>query len=443
MTTDAVLPQEIIRRKRDGAALSDEEINLIVGGLAFGSLSEAQIAAFAMAVFFQGMGQRERVAFTRAMTRTGQVLDWSSLGLDGPLLDKHSTGGVGDKVSLILAPLVAAAGGYVPMISGRGLGHTGGTLDKLDSIPGYDTAPNITTFRKIVRKTGCAIIGQTGELAPGDRRLYGIRDVTATVESIPLIVGSILSKKLAAGIDALVMDVKTGSGAFATKTAAAEELARAIVEVAKGAGLRTTALITDMNQVLGRTAGNALEVHEAVEFLLGQARDPRLLEITMALASEVLKLGGIVSKSADARRLLETALESGHAAQRFDDMVAASGGPKDFCKTAGVRLPHAAVTRAVYPKHKGVVVKVDTRALGLAIIALGGGRLHQGAVIDYGVGLAEVAGPGEEVGKNHPLAIVHAADTKSAARATKAVAAAFSVGSKAPRAKSRIYKRIT
>ena len=442
MTTDALLPQEIIRRKRDGAALSDEEINFMVGGLAFGSLSEGQIAAFAMAVFFQGMEQRERVAFTRAMTLTGRVLNWSDLSLDGPLLDKHSTGGVGDKVSLILAPLVAAAGGYVPMISGRGLGHTGGTLDKLDSIPGYDTAPDIARFRKIVRKTGCAIIGQTGELAPGDRRLYGIRDVTATVESIPLIVGSILSKKLAAGIDALVMDVKTGSGAFAARIGVAEELARAIVDVAEGAGLRTTALITDMNQVLGRSAGNALEVQEAVEFLTGQARDPRLFEVTMALAGEMLVLGGIASKPGDARRLLESVLESGEAAQRFDDMVAASGGPKNFCKTAGDHLPRAAVTRAVYPKHKGVVVKVDTRALGLAIIGLGGGRLHQRAVIDYGVGLAEVAGPGEEVGKNHPLAIVHAADMKSAASAAKAVAAAFAIGSKAPRAKSRIYKRI-
>ncbi len=443
MATDTALPQEIIRRKRDGAALSDDEIDLIVGGLAFGSLSEAQIAAFAMAVFFQGMEQGERVAFTRAMTRTGQVLDWSNLDLDGPLLDKHSTGGVGDKVSLILAPLVAAAGAYVPMISGRGLGHTGGTLDKLDSIPGYDTAPNITTFRRIVRKTGCAIIGQTGELAPGDRRLYGIRDVTATVESIPLIVGSILSKKLAAGIEVLVMDVKTGTGAFAAKIGAAEELARAIVEVAEGAGLRTTALITDMNQVLGRTAGNALEVREAVEFLKGQARDPRLLEVTMALAGEMLELGGIVSKPGDAQRLLESVLESGEAAQRFDDMVTASGGPKNFCKTADAHLPRAAVTRAVYPKHKGVVVKIDTRALGLAIIGLGGGRSHQRAVIDYGVGLAEIAGPGEEVGKNHPLAIVHASDTKTAARAAKAVAAAFAVGDKAPRAKSRIYKRIT
>ncbi len=443
MPTDSLLPQEIIRRKRDGATLSEEEINFIVGGIAFGSLSEAQVAAFAMAVFFQGMNQRERVAFTRAMTATGRVLDWSALRLDGPLLDKHSTGGVGDKVSLILAPLVAAAGGYVPMISGRGLGHTGGTLDKLDSIPGYDTAPDIKTFRGIVKKTGCAIIGQTGELAPGDRRLYGVRDVTATVESIPLIVGSILSKKLAAGIDGLVMDVKTGSGAFAAKTKVAEELAQAIVDVAQAAGLRTRAIITDMNQVLGRTAGNALEVREAVDFLMGRERDPRLLEITMALAGEMLELGGIVTKSADARLSLERALDSGDAAQRFDDMVLALGGPARFCESADSHLPRAAVTRPVFPKHEGLVMRIDTRALGLAIIGLGGGRLHQRDIIDYGVGLSEVAGPGEEAGKNHPLAIVHAADAKSAASATRAVAAAFTVGDKSPRAKSRIYRRIT
>ena len=435
-------PLGLIRRKRDGAELSDEEINLIVGGLAFGSLTEAQVAAFAMAVFFRGMVRRERITFTQAMTRTGRILEWSDLGLDGPILDKHSTGGVGDKVSLILAPMVAAAGGYVPMISGRGLGHTGGTLDKLDSIPGYKTAPTIAAFRKIVRKTGCAIIGQTGELAPGDRRLYGIRDVSATVESIPLIVASILSKKLAAGIDALVMDVKTGSGAFASELEQAEELAEAIVDVAKGAGLKTMALITDMNQVLGRSAGNALEVSEALDYLTGRARDPRLHEVTMALAVELLLLAGITKSPADAQSVLEEALESGAAAQRFDDMVAASGGPKNFCETADSYLPQAPVTRAVNPKNASIVEKIDTRAIGLAIINLGGGRLHQRDRIDYSVGLSEVAGVGEEVGKNHPLAIIHAADRKSAAQAANAVRSAFAVSNKAPRPTPLIHKRI-
>ena len=443
MGTESFLPQEIIRRKRDGAELSDEEINLIVGGIAFGSISEAQVAAFAMAVFFRGMVRRERISFTQAMTKTGRMLEWSNLDLDGPILDKHSTGGVGDKVSLILAPMVAATGGYVPMISGRGLGHTGGTLDKLDSIPGYKTAPNIATFRKIVRKTGYAIIGQTGELAPGDRRLYGIRDVSASVESIPLIVASILSKKLAAGIDALVMDVKTGSGAFASEIKQAEELAEAIVDVAKGAGLKIRALITDMNQVLGRTAGNALEVREALDFLTGRARDPRLYELTMALAVELLVLAGITKTPTDAQTVLEEALASGAAVQRFDDMVVASGGPKNICKTADDHLPKAPVTRAVNPKHAGIVEKIDTRAIGVAIINLGGGRLHQRDKIDYSVGLAEVAGVGEEVGKNHPLAIIHAADKKTAVQAANAVASAITVGDKAPRPTPLIYKRIT
>ena len=443
MGNESFLPQEIIRRKRDGAELSDEEINLIVGGIAFGSLTEAQVAAFAMAVFFQGMVRRERITFTQAMTKTGRMLEWSGLDLDGPILDKHSTGGVGDKVSLILAPMVAAAGGYVPMISGRGLGHTGGTLDKLDSIPGYNTAPNIAAFRKIVRKTGCAIIGQTGELAPGDRRLYGIRDVSASVESIPLIVTSILSKKLAAGIDALIMDVKTGSGAFASEVEQAEELAEAIVDVAKGAGLKTRALITDMNQILGRTAGNALEVREALDFLSGRARDPRLYEITMALAVELLVLAGITKSLINAQSTLEEALTSGAAAQRFDDMVFASGGPKNICETAENHLPQAPVTRAVKPKNAGIVEKIDTRAIGVAIINLGGGRLHQRDKIDYSVGLAEVAGVGEEVGKNHPLAIIHAADKKSAAQAASAVASAITVGDKAPPPTPLIQKRIT
>jgi thymidine phosphorylase len=443
MNTELMLPQEIIRRKRDGAELSDEEINLIVGGIAFGSLSESQVAAFAMAVFFQGMVRRERITFTQAMTQTGRVLEWSDLGLDGPLLDKHSTGGVGDKVSLVLAPMVAATGGYVPMISGRGLGHTGGTLDKLDSIPGYKTTPTIAAFRKNVRKVGCAITGQTGELAPGDRRLYGIRDVSATVESIPLIVGSILSKKLAAGIDALVMDVKTGSGAFASDIEQAEELARAIVDVAQGTGLRTTALITDMNQVLGRTAGNVLEVREALDFLTGRARDPRLFEVTMALASEMLALGNITITPANARSVLEETLASGNAAERFEQMVAASGGPKNIFETADTLLRYAPVTRAVYPKKKGIVVKMDTRALGLTIISLGGGRLHQRDKIDHSVGLAEIAGIGEEVGKNHPLAIVHAADKETAAIAVNAVTAAFTVGDKAPRPAPLIHQRIT
>ncbi|MCW5738151.1 MAG: thymidine phosphorylase, partial [Enhydrobacter sp.] len=289
-----MLPQEIIRRKRDGQELSSEEIAFIARGIADNSLSEGQVAAFAMAVFFRGMSTTERVALTLGLVRSGVTLDWNDLDLPGPIIDKHSSGGVGDKVSLMLAPIVAACGAFVPMISGRGLGHTGGTLDKLSSISGYDVQPDIPTFRRVVREVGCAIIGQTDNLAPADRRLYGVRDVTATVESIPLIVSSILSKKIAAGLDGLVMDVKCGSGAFCDTEAMARDLAGSLVSVANQAGLSTTALITDMNQVLGGTVGNALEVTETIEYLTGEgARDPRLHEVVMALAGEMLAMGDL------------------------------------------------------------------------------------------------------------------------------------------------------
>ena len=272
-----MLAQEIIRHKRDGLALDRAQIDAFVGGLVDlsqgpASWSESQVAAMAMAMFLNGMSGTETVALTHAMTHSGEVLDWSSANLPGPILDKHSTGGVGDKVSLLLAPIVAACGGFVPMISGRGLGHTGGTLDKFDSIPGYQTTPSADRLRAALRSAGCVVVGQTATLAPADRRLYAIRDVTATVESIPLITASILSKKLAAGLQGLVLDVKVGNGAFAADLAAAQALARSIVNVAEGAGLPTRALITDMNEVLGSSCGNALEVREAIAFLRGDAR---------------------------------------------------------------------------------------------------------------------------------------------------------------------------
>jgi thymidine phosphorylase len=267
-----MLPQEIIRAKRDGRALTAAEIDEFIAGLTSGAVTEGQVAAFAMAVFFRGMEIDERVHLTRAMMRSGDTLDWSGAKLPGPLVDKHSTGGVGDNVSLMLAPMLAACGAYVPMISGRGLGHTGGTLDKLDSIPGYATQPDIATFRRVVAEAGCAIIGQTADLAPADKRLYAVRDVTATVESIALITASILSKKLAAGLQALVMDVKTGSGAFMPTREGSRELARSIAHVATRAGLPTVALITDMNEPLASAAGNAVEVQNAVDYLTGARR---------------------------------------------------------------------------------------------------------------------------------------------------------------------------
>ena len=393
-----MLVPELIRTKRDGGELGEEEIRFLVEGIADGSVSDAQVGALAMAVVLRGMNAAERVALTGAMTRSGEVLDWSDAGLPGPALDKHSTGGVGDKVSLLLAPIVAACGGAVPMISGRGLGHTGGTLDKLESIPGYDTAPDPETFRRAVARAGCAIVGQTAALAPADRRLYAIRDATGTVESIPLIVASILSKKLAAGLGALVMDVKVGSGAFLPGREAAAELARSIVEVARGNGLPTSALLTDMDRVLGRTAGNAVEVRESLDHLTGAARDERLLDVTLALSAELLRLGGVEPDEDAARAAAERALASGAAAEHFAAMVRELGGSRRTCSSRPIgHLAEAPVTVAAEPDEAGTVARVDVRAVGLAVVALGGGRTRETDPVDHAVGLTEVAAPGEEV----------------------------------------------
>jgi thymidine phosphorylase len=404
-----MLPQEIIRRKRDGEILSLEELDFIVRGITDNSVSEGQLAAFAMAVYFRGLTMDECIALTGAMTRSGTVLDWSDLDLQGPVLDKHSTGGVGDKVSLILAPMVAACGGYVPMISGRGLGHTGGTLDKLDSIPGYNTAPDISLFRQVVRDVGCAIIGQTTDLAPADRRFYAIRDVTATVESVGLITASILSKKLAAGLRGLVMDVKTGSGAFLKTLDESRELAQSIVTVANGAGLPTTALITDMNQVLGRNAGNALEVREAIDYLTAsEPRNPRLHEVVLSLAAQLLLLGTLAENVDTAREKLLQALESGVAAERFARMITALGGPVDLVDHPDRHLPRAPFVKAALPARAGFVASMDTRALGIAVVGLGGGRYQASDSIDYAVGLSNICQVGERVNHSRPLALVHA-----------------------------------
>jgi len=442
MNQTRFFPQEIIRNKRDGAVLSDAGIEFMVDGLTSGAISESQIGAFAMAIFFNGMNMEERVALTRAMTHSGTVLDWSDAGFDGPVLDKHSTGGIGDKVSLILAPVMAACGAAVPMISGRGLGHSGGTLDKLDSIPGYSTMPDLETLRKTVKHAGCAIIGQTAKLAPADGRLYAIRDVTATVESLSLITASILSKKLAAGLNGLVMDVKYGSGAFASAFDDALELAESIVSVANGAGLPCAALLTDMNQALGRSAGNALEVHESIDHLNGSARDERLHEVTMALAAEILTIGGLSNSVEDGRAKAEASLNSGQAAEHFARMAADLGGPADLMEQPAKHLPAAPVTQAAIPSRPGIVTAVDARALGLAIMDLGGGRRRAEDNIDYSVGLGEVAAIGESVGPDHPLAIIHAATDDNAARASAALGAAFTIGDQAPTPAPIVRRRV-
>ncbi len=435
-------PAELIRHKRDGGILSDQEIAGLVAGITDGSMSEGQVAALAMAIYFRGMTWEECAALTRAMARSGTVLDWSGEALGGPILDKHSTGGVGDTVSLILAPVVAACGGFVPMISGRGLGHTGGTLDKLASIPGYDTTPNLARFRTAVRQAGCAIVGQTLDLAPADRRLYAIRDVTATVDSIPLITASILSKKLAAGLDALVMDVKVGSGAFAGSLEAAQALAESLVTVAGDAGLRTVAWLTDMNQALGHDVGNALEVLEAIDFLTGPRRESRLHAVVAAMAREMLVLGGLARDDVEASDAAARALVSGAAAERFARMVVALGGPAGLLEHPARHLPQAPVQLAATPERAGIVTRVDARRLGLAVVALGGGRRRAEDLVDPAVGLADVAGLGDAVGRDRPLALVHARSAADAEAAVLAVRGAMTVGEEPPPAGPPVLQRI-
>ena len=428
-------PAEIIRTKRDGGTLDAAQIAAFVNGLVGrGEMrwSEGQVAALAMAVLLKGMDRDECVALTQAMTQSGGVLDWSSAGFTGPIVDKHSTGGVGDKVSLMLAPIVAACGGVVPMVSGRGLGHTGGTLDKMQSLRGYDVAPSRSRLTRVLRDAGCAIVGASARVAPADRRLYAIRDVTATVESVPLITASILSKKLAAGLEALVMDVKAGNGAFCTTMAQARELADSLVQVAAGAGLPTRALITDMDQVLGRTAGNALEMREAIDFLTGNVREPRLLAVTLALAAQMLELGGLAPNLGEAERLARQALDSGAAAEGFARMVVGLGGPKSVLSPRFAGLARAPVVTDVLAPQRGFVAAMDTRAIGLAVIGLGGGRLRAADAIDPSVGFSDIHPIGTRVQRDEPLARVHARTQAEAALACERLLSAVKIDAQAP-----------
>jgi thymidine phosphorylase len=446
----ALLPQETIRCKRDGGTLSAPQIQGFVDGLigkVAGGWGDSQVAALAMAIVLRGMDTAETVALTEAMTRSGQVLDWRSAalgGFQGPVLDKHSTGGVGDKLSLLLAPVVAAAGAaagvIVPMVSGRGLGHTGGTLDKLEGLPGYQCNPSTATLVATLKAAGCAIVGAGDDLAPADRRLYAIRDLTATVESVPLITASILSKKRAAGLQALVLDVKVGSGAFMPTLERARELATSLVQTARGAGLPAVALLTDMGRVLGRTAGNALEVQEALTLLRGEegsdAELQRLRALTLLQAAELLHLGGVFASVAAAGAAADQALRSGAAAEHFARMVAALGGPADVLTAP--QLPAAPVRRMVAAPRDGTVGAIDVRALGLAVVALGGGRARPGQAVDARVGLAQVCAPGEAVTAGAPLAWVHAASERAADDAVRAVRQAVTVATEPSAAAPRL-----
>jgi thymidine phosphorylase len=435
-----MLPQEIIRKKRDRLPLSSHEIATFVKGIASGEVSEGQVAALAMAVIFNGMSRAEAVALTLAMRDSGDVLDWSDL--PGPVTDKHSTGGVGDNVSLMLAPIVAACGAFVPMISGRGLGHTGGTLDKMDSIPGYTGQPDNALFRKAVREAGCAIIGQTGELAPADKRFYAIRDVTATVESVPLITASILSKKLAAGLQSLVLDVKLGNGAFMAKSRDATELATSLVEVANGSGLKTSALITGMDEPLASAAGNALEVENAVDFLIGRRRDRRLFQVTLALAAEMLQSAGIAGSRKEGQRLAAEALDSGKAAETFGRMVAVLGGPSNFVERSAQYLPKASVMRKLLVERDGFVTGISTRDIGLAVVALGGGRKRPDDAVDHSVGLTRLLPVGAEVRRGDVLCLVHARSNADVGAAAAAIQTAYVIGKAKPAARKPVIRRI-
>ena len=434
-----MLAQEIIGGKRDGKTLSQEEISFFVKGLHDETISEGQVAAFAMAVFFKGMTMEERVALTLAMRDSGSVLKWD---LPGPVIDKHSTGGVGDNVSLMLGPALAACGAYVPMISGRGLGHTGGTLDKFDSIPGYRTQPDLAALQRVVKECGCAIIGQTPDIAPADKRFYGIRDVTATVESVDLITASILSKKLAAGLAALVLDVKVGSGAFMASAKDAQALAGSLVFVANGAGCKTSALITDMNEPLASCAGNALEVVNAAKFLRGDEVDTRLWDVTLALGGEALVLAGLATDAGEAAEKLKRALNSGKAAEVFGHMVHGLGGPKDFLERFAEHLTRAPIIEDVHAVTPGFVSKIATRELGFAVVELGGGRRKASDKIDHAVGLDMLAGLGQFVDGHTPLARIHAKDRASFESAKARISGAYSVGDKAVADLPLIKRRI-
>jgi len=432
-----MLPQEIIRIKRNGQTLNDSQIQSFVNGLVDGSFSDSQVGAMAMAIFQKGMSVDEKVTLTKAMMNSGDVLSWD--GYDAPIVDKHSTGGVGDKVSFMLAAIVSACGAFVPMIAGRGLGHTGGTADKLESIAGFNVEPTIGEFKRIVKEVGVAIISQTDNLAPADKRLYGIRDVTATVESIPLITASILSKKIAAGLDTLVMDVKVGNGAMMSSLEDAKELADSISSVANGAGVKTQAIITDMNQVLGTSAGNAIEMYETAKYLTGKQREPRLHQVVKTLASAMLVNTDLATDEQDAYLKIDKVLHSGKAAEIFERMIAALGGPKDFVENPWGSMNKAAVIMEVKASQHGYLAQMNTRDVGMSVVSLGGGRTAPGQKVDHTVGFDRILPLGVQVNSGEVIARVHARDENSALLAAQQFNQAITYSEEAPELSPVIY----
>ncbi|MDZ4728562.1 MAG: thymidine phosphorylase [Xanthomonadales bacterium] len=436
------LISELILKKRDGRELNGQDISRLIAGITSGQVTDAQIAAFSMAVWFRDMSATELRAITEAMRDSGTVLRWDNL--DGPVVDKHSTGGVGDLVSLVLAPLVAACGAFVPMISGRGLGHTGGTLDKLESIPGFNTAPSEAEFQRLVRTNGLSIIGQTDQLAPADRRIYAVRDVTATVASMPLIVSSILSKKLAEGLDALVMDIKVGSGAFMETVEDARRLATRLCRTANDAGLACHAFLTDMSQPMSFSAGNALEMREACAYLTGQLRHPRLHAVVMAIASEMLTLSGLSDSNTAATAILQQALDDGSAAEKFARMVADQDGPVDLLQRTNDYLSVATYSRPLLMQQSGWINSMHMTRIGLAVVRLGGGRFRAEDSIDHSVGLSELRSTGDFLEKGEEILMIHARNESDWSQAEAQCGSAIEITEQQPalEAKEIVLERI-
>ncbi len=429
---------ELIARKREGGSLDAQEIQDLIAGFMDGSVADYQMSALAMAVFFRGMSFEETVAMTLAMRDSGKVLSLDQIDL--PKVDKHSTGGVGDKVSICLAPIVAACGVVVPMMSGRGLGHTGGTLDKLEAIPGFRVDLSIREFRAQLRRVGCALIGQTGDLAPADKRLYALRDVTGTVESVPLITSSILSKKLAEGIDALVLDVKVGRGAFMKSESEARELARCLVRVGTLAGKRVSALLTDMNSPIGYTVGNALETTEALEVLHGEGPDD-LTELTYELAAEMLRAAATVKSKAQARRKVELAVTDGAALAKMREIVDAQGGDPKVVDEPD-RLAVGRHRSTCTASSSGYVTDIDPLELGYASMGLGAGRVRADDHVDPGAGVRLHVQVGDRIEAGDALATSYASKRLRLEGSSERVAASFRIGKRRPPNRSRIIETI-
>ena len=436
-----MIPQEIIRKKRDNKTLTEDEIRSFVLGLTDGSFSDSQIASMSMAILINDMTKEETMWLTDAMTDSGDKLNWQDLVDSELVCDKHSTGGVGDKVSLILAPILAACDVYVPMISGRGLGHTGGTLDKFDAIPGYNTQPSIDVFRKVVKDVGCAIIGQTSNLAPADKKLYSIRDAVGAVESIPLITSSILSKKIASGLKNLVLDVKVGNGSFNNTKDVALNLAKSLVSVAKGAGLQCQAILTDMNQVLGWNAGHSLEIRECAEYLTNERKNKRLEKITNELIASVLMMAKKIKKQESYEKINQV-LNNGKAAEKFNKMVYALGGPIDFLEKYNSHLQSSSYVGEIKADKAGSIHSIETRKLGLILIELGGGRKQVHDKINYTVGYENVMSVGENVDTTTPLLKVHTSSQGDFDRVKDEIEKCFVISSNKSDSLDTIYQTI-